>query len=279
MHFTRMTILAACLAAMPASAEIRSAGACAPAIAEDAAKAREEAALWVRTGGGVPARICEAAALEALGALATAALLLGTLAAERNTVMAADLRATIFADAAGLWREAGRPDLARAALAAADRLVAPDAGSLTARARAEAEGGDWAAADASLAAALALSPDDAEILALRAATLRHTGAVDDALATARKARARAPDLAEAQFEEAAAVAESGDALAAIPLWQGLIADHPGTPLAEAAARNLQRARTEDPVTPATAAEAVPRPKPPRLAPPDQDRVPAPLPRP
>ena len=88
----RLLILVLALAPLPAAAEIRSADACAAAVAADPAAAREEAALWARTGGGVPARLCEAEALAALGAHATAALILTRLAENPNRAMAADLQ-------------------------------------------------------------------------------------------------------------------------------------------------------------------------------------------
>ena len=80
----RRLFLLALLAAPPAHGEIRSAADCTAAVAADPAAAREDAALWQRTGGGVPARLCEAAALSALGANATAARLLTNLAENPN---------------------------------------------------------------------------------------------------------------------------------------------------------------------------------------------------
>ena len=47
--------------AVPA-ADIGSAEDCQRAIDTDASTAREAAAVWARSGGGVPARLCEAAA-------------------------------------------------------------------------------------------------------------------------------------------------------------------------------------------------------------------------
>ena len=99
----RRLLLLAALAPLPAAAEIRSAEDCAAAVAADPATAREEAALWARTGGGVPARLCEADALAALGAHGSAALLLTRVAESRNRAMPAPLRAVVFEDAAGVW--------------------------------------------------------------------------------------------------------------------------------------------------------------------------------
>lgn len=275
----RRLLFAASLACAPAAAaEIRSAEACTAAIAEDAAAAREDAAQWSRLGGGVESRLCEAAALEAIGAGLTAARLLTELAQDTNRAMPPALRATIFEDAARLWREAGRADLARAALTGADRLVPPDASRLVARARAEAAEADWPAARASIEAALALAPEDATALALHAATLRRTGEPEVARAEADRARARDPASAEALFEAAAARAALGEPEAA-DLWLALIAAHPGTELAALAARNLQTAGAPPEARPLSAAPAAaPPPSRPHPAPPDPGPRPAPRPR-
>ena len=133
-----------------AAAEIGSAEACKTAVAADPVAAREDAAAWARTGGGIPARLCEAEALAALGAHGTAAVLLTRLAENPNRAMSADLRAVVLGDAAGQWLYAGRPDLARAVLVQADRLMQPDPDRLLLHARAAAAEADWPAAQAAL---------------------------------------------------------------------------------------------------------------------------------
>ena len=114
--------------ATPAAAEIRSAEDCAAAVAADPAAAREAAAVWHRLGGGVPARLCEADALAAMGAHAhrRAAPDRGS-PRTRTAPSRPRVRAVVLADGAGQWLAAGRPDLARAALAEADKLTPPDA--------------------------------------------------------------------------------------------------------------------------------------------------------
>ena len=109
-------------------------------------------------GGGVPARLCEAAALAALGAHGTAARLLTSLAANPNRAISAGLRAVILTDGARQWLDAGRPDLARAALAEADQITVPDADRQILAARAAAAEADWPAARSALEAALADEP-------------------------------------------------------------------------------------------------------------------------
>lgn len=228
------------LAATPAAAEIRSADDCSAAIAADPARAREEAAVWQRMGGGTPASLCEADALAATGAHGTAAALLTNVAQDPNRAIPADARAVILADAAGQWLAAGRPDLARTTLAAADRLTLADNARLLLAARAAAAEEDWPAARATLETVIARDPANARARAFLAATLRHQGDPEAALAEARNALALAPGLAEAQFETAAALAETGDVPAATGLFLRLIREHPDTSLAAAARANLQR---------------------------------------
>ena len=219
---------------------IASAQECEASIKVDPAATREKAALWYRLGGGTEARLCEAAALEAMGADATAARLLTGLAQNPNRAMGSDLRATTYEDAARLWLRLDRPDFARDALLAANRLTEPDAARLTDLARAQAGLGDWTAARAALDQALALDPDDAVAVALRAATLRHLGDTPGALAEARRALTLEPDQPEALFELAAALATEGDDAGAEAAWMRLLATHPDSDLAAPARRNLQR---------------------------------------
>jgi tetratricopeptide (TPR) repeat protein len=237
----RKLLVLVALAAVPsvAVAEVHSAEECTAAIAADPSTGREEAALWQRMGGGVPARLCEADALSALGAHATAARLLTSLAENPNRAIGSDLRATIFEDGAREWLAAERPDLARAALGQADRLVQPGSDRLILRARFEAADGDWPAARATLETVTATEPDNALAHALLAAAMRNQGAVAAALSEAERARALAPDLPEAFFEVGAALAESGSPELAAEPWLRLIERDPSNPLADLARRNLQ----------------------------------------
>lgn len=241
------------VSARPSDAGIGSAEQCQTEIIRDASTAREKAALWYRLGGGVEARFCEAAALDAMGADASAARILTALAQNPNRAMDMGLRATTYEDAARLWLGLDRPDLAREALLSANRLTDPTSGRWISLARAEAGLEDWAAARSSLDKALEHAPDDATARALRAATLRHLGDTGGALTEARRALALAPDLPEALFEQAAALAIEGDTAEAARSWMRLIEQHPRSDLAGAARRNLQRLTEAAP-------EPIPRPR-------------------
>jgi tetratricopeptide (TPR) repeat protein len=267
----RRLFLAATLAlgAGAALAEITSVETCRAAIAADPGSAREDAALWTRSGGGIPARLCEAAALEALGATATAARMLTELGEDTARSMPADLRATILTDAARLWLEAGQPGIAAEALARADTLTPPDPERRLLAARTAAALGDWASALTELDAALAADPADARARALRAAALRNKGAPAEALAEAETALAASPDLPEALFEAGAANAELGAPDLAAAYWLMLTERHPEHSLADLARRNLANAAAPPPpdaVTPPPppsrdTAPAAPRPMP------------------
>jgi len=235
-------MLAAAALAAPATAEIASTEACEAAIAADPAAAREEAAVWSRSGGGVPARLCEGAALAAMGATATAARLLTALATNPNRAMTDALRAVVLADGARLWLDAGAPDLAAVALEQSARLAPDDPELPVLRARIAAADQDWPAAIAALEPRLAAAPDDAAARALLAAALRQSGDPAAAMAEADRALADAPGLPEALFEAAAARAELGETDAAAELWLALIAAHPDHDLAAPARRNLQLLR-------------------------------------
>jgi hypothetical protein len=235
----RPLLIALLAAGVPAAAEIRSAEQCQAAIAADPGRAREDAAVWARLGGGTAARLCEAAALSALGAHATAARLLSALAENPNRALSPDLRAVVLADAGREWLDAGQPALARAALAQAEGLAPPPPARLILRARAEAAEADWPAARATLESAVAAEPGNALGRALLAAALRRGGDPAAALGEAERALALDPALPEALFETAAALAETGDAARASALWLRLVETHPEHDLAAPARRNLQ----------------------------------------
>lgn len=239
MHRAVLVAFAFALALAPAArAEIRSAEACAAALAADPASAREEASVWRRLGGGAPAELCEAKALEATGALGSAALILTNLAENPRRALAPELRLAVYQDAARLWLNAGRADIARAALDNLDRLAPATPERLRLRARAAAAQDDWSAAQASLQALLAADPADARARALLAAAMRLGGDHAAALAAAEAALAQVPDLPDALFEAGAAQVEAGRIEEARAYWLRLIEVHPEHDLAALALRNL-----------------------------------------
>lgn len=222
----------------PVLADIGSVAECEAAIASDPQLAREAAGQWARSGGGVPAKVCEAAALEALGAKATAARLLSSVAENPGRAMPRDLRVILFEDSAGLWLEEGQPALAIASLDRADQLAPAGPDRMRLRARAEADAGNWSGATAALDALIAARPGDAEAHALRAASLRREHQFTMALWSAQAALRISPQLPEALLEAGAAAAELEDLPGARDYWMKLIRLHPDHALASSARRNL-----------------------------------------
>ncbi len=227
------------VSAFATTVEITKPEECAPAIAANPEAAREAAAVWSRLGGGAPARLCEAAALEAMGATVTAAQMLTALGENDNRALVPAARASILEDAGRLWLLSDRPDISLKLLISADKITRPSADRWILRARAEAAEQNWAAAEASLGKALADRPADALALSLHAATLRHLDRPEAALIEARKALVLDPDLAEALFESAAALKATGQSREADQLWLRLIEVDPGSDLAALARQNLR----------------------------------------
>lgn len=196
------------LGAEPAAAA-RDPQACLALIDRDATLAAEEARAWAREGGGGPAAICEALAMEALGAFATAALRLEQLAAAEGEGYGPAERAAFY-EIAGGWRlQAGQPAAARAAL---DSGVALDRGGAALRrlrAEALAELGESEAAIADLNVALAAEAGDVDARLLRARLRREAGAPEGALNDAAQAAEAAPERAGAWLEKGAAEAALG----------------------------------------------------------------------
>lgn len=251
-----VVVFALVLAAPASAAEIRSAKECREAVAADAPSAREAASVWKRLGGGAGAELCEAEALEAMGAFGSAATILTRLGEDPKRALPLALRVSVLEDAARLWLADERPDLARQGLANLARVTQSTPSQLMLAARAEAGLGQWAASAATLARLIAAEPRNAEAHALRAAALRLGGDPAGARAEADRALALDPDLAPALFEAAAAAAEAGDRPQAEAIWTRLIQAHPDHPLARSARRNL-----------AGVPSAAPGPMPPRPGPP------------
>ncbi len=225
-----------------ASADITSAETCRSAIAENPETAREDAAFWYRTGGGVAARLCEASALEAMGATATAARILTGIAENPNRAMDAVLRATVFTDGARLWLDAGRPDLTLEALRQAETLLVPGPDTVILRARAEAALGDWPAALATIGPVIEKRPDDAGVQAFLAAALQETGKYKEARAAATRALEIDPDQPYGLLQLAEADAALGDVSAASDTLFRLIDLYPDGQLAAVARQRLQSLR-------------------------------------
>jgi tetratricopeptide (TPR) repeat protein len=226
--------------ALPGTAQaMTSAAECQAAIAADAEAAREAAAQWVLSGGGAEARLCEAAALTALGAIGTAAEKLTMLAQDRGVNLSAGLRAQILEDAGGLWLDAGQPKIAAEVLDAALQLAAPDVGRLLATVQAHRSAGNMRDARAILELLVAQYPDEPDALALAAEFALLQDQATRALELAGAALRRDPAHAEAMFRRAEAYARLGQRERAAEAWLALVAAHPGTDIADRARAAVQ----------------------------------------
>ena len=194
------TILITAAAPAHAAAPVRSYKACQDRVASDPHSAREAAAEWLRFGdGGLQARICEATALAALGAHASAAARLDVAARGAPP----ELRGELWALAAEFWLAGGRDKdalaSAEAALEAAAEGAPARAGALKVRGLLRLAEGRNAAAAVDFGSALSLAPADLrpELLAARARARNALGEPRAALADAEAAVTAAPDMAAA----------------------------------------------------------------------------------
>lgn len=236
-----------------AEAQERDSDRCQALVATDPVAARELARDWGRRGGGVPAAVCEALALEAQGALGTAAARLedaGRRAPDGAIPDAA--RAALFEVAAGFRLRALQPE---AALAAAEAgLALPGAGPVLMREKGEALAalGRETEALAALNAALAADPSDLPGLRLRARLRLEAGDPRGAADDAGRVAATGGRDADIWLLLGQAQAEAGEtARARESLLRAVSLDRDG-PVGDRARLALQRlALKADPAAPAT----------------------------
>lgn len=222
---------------------------CLGSVAADPDKAIVEANNWHLRGGGAFARQC-------LG-VAYAKKLQWAAAATAFEQGAREAEISREAPAADLWMQAGNARLAggnaagaRAAFDAAmarGELVGPSLGEASLdRARASVAMGDLKAARADLDLAIQRVPDDPLAWLLSATLARRQGDLARAQKDIGEAAKRSPDDASVALEAGNIAILSNAPDAARAAWQGAIANHPGSPAAEAAAANLKLLDAETP---------------------------------
>ncbi len=231
------------VAALPGAplfaATLTSAQECQDSIRDDPEQAREDAAQWAALGGGAEARLCEAAALAALGAHETAAARLTELAQDHKVNLGAELRAQILEDAGGQWLLAAMPENAAAVLDAALMLVQPGPERLLKAADAHEAAGQRENARQLLALVLSDAPDNAEARVMAARFSLFDSKPDAALRFSETALKLQPLNPDALFLKAEALAGLGRREAAAAAWLDLIAQHPGTQIAARAQAAVQ----------------------------------------
>ncbi|MFQ5534526.1 MAG: hypothetical protein ACE5EM_06860 [Sphingomonadales bacterium] len=235
------------------AADARRYQACVAKSERDPETALEDALDWRDNGGGVPARHCAALAQVALRQFDLAAQRLEEIAndmdlvrreADPNLKFDDEMRAEILSQAGNAWLLSGKP--AKAYLAFSDALVdvpewsARQAELLIDRARALAEIGDFQAATDDLDRAARIEPRNVEVYIFRASARRSLEKLDEAQSDVEKALALEPDNILALLERGNLNGLAGDPERAREDWSRIIEQAPGTPAADAAARNLAK---------------------------------------
>jgi tetratricopeptide (TPR) repeat protein len=152
---------------------------CVAAVADDPATGRRAAERWASEGGGAPALHCLAIADLAAGYPKLAAIRL-TETAERSDAGDATARARLLLEAALAWLDAGDPQQAEEAVAAARRRAPDLAEHDFVAAKAFAAGAKWQAAADAVTALERAGSLPAEAHVLRARALRALGRNEEA---------------------------------------------------------------------------------------------------
>ena len=254
-----LTLALALLAAGPAGAQQAEPGmrnrlsdaeryaACLERARTEPEAALERARTWADTGGGDPARHCEAVALLARGAYAPAARQLEQLARGMEAARGADLRADALSQAARAWLLADVPERAEAALGQAIELTPGNVELWIDRAHARFQLGQYWEAIDDLNRAQELAPERPDVYAYRASAYRYVDAPEMARENVERALTLDPDNPGALFESGVLHRLRGDTEAARQDWMRIIRTAPDSAMADAARDNLERmdVRVED----------------------------------
>jgi len=253
MNRSKVTALAGLLsiAAVPTlSVEVRTYRACIELVGVDPALALEAAEAWQEIEPKPGANHCVALALVAQGEFSSAARRLEAIATTRIPVstdrenewrMTEARRIDLLSQAGNAWLLAERPESAHALFSSI--LSRPDVNGeargelFIDRARALAVLDDMRGAIADLDSAIVLLGYRADILTFRAGARRSLGLFAGALADAERALKMTPNDADALFERGNARYDMGDREGAREDWMWAVEVAPGTPTADAAARN------------------------------------------
>jgi tetratricopeptide (TPR) repeat protein len=220
---------------------------CLAAADSNPAAALNDANSWRKSGGGIPARHCAAAALVGLHRYAEAGPLLDALARAKDTP--AGLRADLFDQAGNAFLLAGDGAHAVASLSAALTLSGNDADILADLARAQALMKNWREVVLDLNAALTIAPQRAGLLVLRASAHRALGQLDAARSDIEAALAIRRD-AGALVERGLLRRQIGDIGGARSDFRAALAAKPDAAAAAQARENLDALGQEVPITPA-----------------------------
>ncbi len=217
--------------------------ACAALVANDPARALDQAGAWRVNGGGLLARHCEALAYVAQMRWVPAATAFEAAAKEADNK--GDGRSTNFwVQAGNAALAAGDPARARTAFDAAlarGQAVQGDLGEIYLdRARARFAMSDKKGARDDIDAALKLVPADPLAWLLSATLARQSGELVRAQADIAEAASRSPDDAQVALEAGNIAILGGHEDAARTAWQAAVRNGPTTQAGKSAAEALSR---------------------------------------
>jgi tetratricopeptide (TPR) repeat protein len=203
-------------------------------------KAIERARTWQDTGGGDPARHCEAIAHMTRGDYHRAGRMLEDLARTMSRDIGAQPRVNALSQASRAWLLGERPARAEAAATQALEMQPDDAELLLDRAHARFQAGAYWETIDDLNRALEIAPDRADLYVYRGSAYRYVDAPTMARENLERALEIDPGNVEALFELGALARIRGDTAAARERWMAVIRRAPESSLAQAARENLQQ---------------------------------------
>ena len=203
-------------------------------------KAIERARTWQDTGGGDPARHCQAVAHMTRGDYHRAGRMLEDLARTMPKDVGEQPRVNALSQASRAWLLGDKPARAEAAATQALELQPEDVELLLDRAHARFQAGAYWETIDDLNRAVEIAPDRADLYVYRGSAYRYVDAPTMARENLERALEIDPDNVEALFELGALARIRGDKMAARERWMAVIRRAPDSGLAQAARENLQQ---------------------------------------
>ena len=203
-------------------------------------KAVERARTWQDTGGGDPARHCEAIAHMTRGDYHRAGRMLEDLARTMSEDVGEAPRVNALSQASRAWLLGDKPARAEAAASQALKLQPDNVELLLDRAHARFQAGRYWEAIDDLNQAIEYAPERPDLYVYRGSAYRYVDAPTMARENLERALELDPGNVEALFELGALARIAGDTAAARARWMAVIRRAPESGLAQAARENLQR---------------------------------------
>ncbi|MBK1667727.1 hypothetical protein CKO28_06725 [Rhodovibrio sodomensis] len=206
----------------------------------DPDKAIERARTWQDTGGGDPARHCEAIAHMTRGDYHRAGRMLEDLARTMPKDIGESPRVNALSQASRAWLLGNRPARAAAAATQALEMQPDNVELLLDRAHARFQAGRYWETIDDLNRAIELAPDRADLYVYRGSAYRYVDSPTMARENLERALEIDPGNVEALFELGALARIQGDKESARKRWMAVIRQAPDSGLAQTARENLQQ---------------------------------------